>query len=389
MERWVQTWGQAHTALSAFSFRDGCRTFRLLINTAVGGKRVRVRLSNVHGTAPVTLGGVCVARCDENGVLCGDSVDLDAPQRLGAGESAVTGSGKLDLQPGDWFCVSLCVQSGELQSGNLENTARCLVLSGDSRHAIYPTPTTRLKETVRKGACRQLRMQLKPPVPLFETVEVLNVSGASAIAVFGDSLSQQGFWTQPFERRIRARFPGRFSVINRGINGNRVLRDTSPVFPLHGFYGVRGVNRLQRDVLQYSDVSHAILSLGVNDLVHYASISGKPQEKPDVDVLCEAIFSLSDRMRETGIRVMGCTLVNFRDCIDATDEKADLCDQVNAVLRQNESRFDALFDLNAVVADPARPQHTRLDYLGKDKMHFNILGGAAVADAIDLGFFRL
>lgn len=389
MERWVQTWGQAHTALSAFSYSDACRTFRLLINTAVGGKCVRVRLSNVHGDAAVTLGGVCVARCDENGVLCGDSVDLDAPRTLAAGESIVTGSGKLDLQPGDWFCVSLCVQSGELQSGNLENTARCLILSGDSRHAIYPNPTTRLKETVRKGACRLLRIQLKPPVPLFETVELLNDTGASSIAVFGDSLSQQGFWTQPFERRIRARFPGRFSVINRGINGNRVLRDTSPVFPLHGFYGVRGVNRLQRDVLQYPDVSHAILSLGVNDLIHYASISGKPQEKPDVDVLCEAILSLSDRMRETGIRVMGCTLVNFRDCIDATDEKADLCDQVNAVLRQNENRFDSLFDLNAVVADPARPQHTRLDYLGKDKMHFNILGGAAVADAIDLGFFRL
>ena len=71
------------------------------------------------------------------------------------------------------------------------------------------------------------------------------------------------------------------------------------------------------------------------------------------------------------------------------DEKADLCDQVNAVLREKADRFDCLFDLNAVVADPARPQHTRLDYLGKDKMHFNILGGAAVADAIDLGFFRL
>ena len=388
MEQWVQTWGQAHTALSAFSFSNMCRTFRLIINTAIGGKRVQVQLSNAHGALPVTLGGVCVARCDANGVLLGDSVDLDAPQTLAAGESIVTGSGALTLAPGDWFCVSLCVQAGELQSGNLENTARCLVLPGDSRHAIYPTPTTRFKETVRKGACKLLRMQLKPPVPLFETVEVLNDTGASSIAVFGDSLSQQGFWTQPFERRIRERFPGRFSVINRGINGNRVLRDTSPVFPFKGFYGVRGVNRLQRDILQYPDVSHAILSLGVNDLIQYASINGKPQEKPDIDVLCEAIFSLSDRMRANGIRVMGCTLVNFRDCIDATDEKADQCDQVNAVLRENEARFDCLFDLNAVVADPAKPQHSRLDYLGKDKLHFNIIGGAAVADAIDLGFFR-
>ena len=60
---------------------------------------------------------------------------------------------------------------------------------------------------------------------------------------------------------------------------------------------------------------------------------------------------------------------------------------VKAVLRENETRFDCLFDLNAVVADPAKPQHSRLDYLGKDKLHFNIIGGAAVADAIDLGFF--
>ncbi len=387
MEQWVQTWGQSHTALSAFSFGNGCRTFRLLINTAVGGHRVRVRLSNIHGASPVTLGGVCVAKCDENGVLCGDSVDLDAPQRLAAGETVVTGSGKLRLQPGEWFCVSLCVKEGVPESGNLENTARCLVLSGDSRHAIFPHPTTRFKETVRKAACKLLRMQLKPPVPLLETVELLNETGASSIAVFGDSLSQQGFWTQPFERRIRDAYPGIYSVINRAVNGNRVLRDTSPVFPFKGFYGVRGVNRLQRDVLQYPDVTHAILELGVNDLIQYASISGKPQEKPDIDVLCEAIFSLSDRMRANGIRVMGCTLVNFRDCIDATDEKADLCDQVNAVLRANADRFDRLFDLNAVVADPEKPQHTRLDYLGKDKLHFNILGGTAVADAIDLRFF--
>lgn len=388
MEQWVQTWGQSHTALSAFSFGDGCRTFRLLINTAIGGNRVRVRLSNVHGASPVTLGGVCVARCDENGVLCGDSVDLDAPLCLAAGEAIVTGSGKLDLQPGDWFCVSLCVKSGELQSGNLENTARCLVLSGDSRHAIYPHPTTRFRETVRKGASKLLRIKLNPPVPLFETVELQNGDGASAITVFGDSLSQQGFWTTPFERRIRARFPGRFSVINRSINGNRVLRDTSPVFPLKGLYGIRGVNRLQRDVLQYPDVSHAILALGVNDLIHYGTICGKPQEKPDVDVLCEAILSLSDQMRDAGIRVMGCTLINFRDCIDATDEKSALCDEVNALLRTNADRFDRLFDLNAVVADPEKPQHSRLDYLGKDKLHFNIVGGAAVADAIDLGFFE-
>ena len=64
-----------------------------------------------------------------------------------------------------------------------------------------------------------------------------------------------------------------------------------------------------------------------------------------------------------------------------------MCDEVNAALRANADRFDALFDLNAVTADPTRPQHARLDWLGGDKLHFNEIGGHAVAHAIDLNFF--
>ena len=388
MQQWVQTWGQAHTALSAFSFASGCRTLRLVLKSNIGGTAIRVRLSNEFGRDAVILGGVCAALCDEEGVLTSDSVDLDAPAFLPAGESAVTSEGALRVPVGSYLCVSVCVNGGPLQSGNLMNNARCLMMHGDRRHSIFPDDLGRFKDMLRGAASTLLRMKLPAPIPLFDTVELLNADGASSIVVFGDSLSQQGFWVNPFEERIRDVFPGRFSVINRSIGGNRVLRDTSPVFPLKGFYGVRSLNRLRRDVLQYPDISHAVLEVGVNDVLQFGTVSGRSNEKPDIDILTQGIFSMAAEMRANGIRVMGTTLPYIIDHIDGTKEKSDLVDQVNETLRTNAEAFDALLDLGAIVADPDKPQHAKREYLGGDKLHFNEKGGDAVANAVDLGFFE-
>ena len=389
MQQWVQTWGQSHTALSAFSFADGCRTLRLVLRSNISGTAIRVKLSNEHGRAAVVLGGVSAAPCDEEGVLTGDSIDLDAPAFLPPGETAVTEAGAIRVQAGDYLCISVCVNGGPLQSGNLLNNARCLMMHGDRRHSIFPDDLTRFKDSVQWLACGLLRMKLPRPIPLFDTVELLNGDGASSIVVFGDSLSQQGFWVNPFEDRIREAFPGRFSVINRSIGGNRVLRDTSPVFPLKGFYGVRSLNRLGRDVLQYPDITHAVLEVGVNDVLQFGSVSGRSSEKPDIDILTQGIFSMAADMRARGIRVMGTTLPYLIDHIDGTKEKSDLVDQVNEALRTRADAFDALLDLGAVTADPDRPQHAKRAFLGGDKLHFNEAGGHAVADAVDLDFFRI
>ena len=388
MKQWVQAWGQAHAPLSAFSFGNQCRTVRLVLRTAVSGEKIRVRLSNEYGKTDVLLSGISAAPCNETGVLTGDGVDLPVVKKISAGESVTSGEAALRLHAGDHFCVSLCVREGKLTSGNLMSGVNCLLLSGDRRHSIYPNDRPRLNDSVRHFATNLLSIPLQTPIPLFETVELLNADGARSIVVFGDSLCQQGFWVNPFAERVREAFPGKFSVINRSIMGNRVLRDASPVFPLKGFYGKRAMTRLERDVLQYPDVSHVILMLGANDLLHYATINGRPNEKPSPMQLLDGVFSLAETMQSHGLRVMGCTLVNFRDCVDATQEKSDLCDLVNTLIRANADRFDAFLDLAAVTGDPEHPQHTRPEYVGGDNMHFNARGGKAVAEAIDLTFFK-
>src|SRR5471030_850797 len=69
-ERWVSAWG---TALQAVPQREdlpalyrapeiGGRTVRQIVYPAIDGRHVRLRFSNVYGTAPLVIEGAQVAR---------------------------------------------------------------------------------------------------------------------------------------------------------------------------------------------------------------------------------------------------------------------------------------------------------------------------------------
>ena len=57
-------------------------------------------------------------------------------------------------------------------------------------------------------------MYFHKPIPLFQSVQVLNSTGATSIIVYGDSISQQGYWTNAFAKRIEESYPGRYAVVN-------------------------------------------------------------------------------------------------------------------------------------------------------------------------------
>ena len=57
--RWVVAWGAAPDSVGP---PLQARTVRQIIRAGIGGSSVRIRLSNLFGTAPVTIGPVRVAR---------------------------------------------------------------------------------------------------------------------------------------------------------------------------------------------------------------------------------------------------------------------------------------------------------------------------------------
>lgn len=390
---WIGVWGQSHIHLSLFYYPKKERTYRLIVNSAVSGEKVRVRLSNTYGKTSVKIKRITVAPCDSNGEInSAEQIKIctykgEESITLSKGERIVLDEVSMSFSANSYFCVSACVTDGALRSGNLMNNAKLIFTDGDSTKTLSLDHKPRKRDSVITIAGKALKIPLHTPIPLFEDIEFYNTDNAKAVAVFGDSLSQQGFWTNAFEKRLRKEIPCKYTLINKSVMGNRVLRDWSRQFILPGLYGKRAMERIKDEILSYDGISHCIIFLGTNDLIQYGSPDAFPWEKPDINELCGAFADMADALHQRNIKVIVFTVPAFGAASAGSRGKDALRKELNSWIKENASLFDSVIDVSELISDKTDKYYTSSEFLGGDKMHINALGGEKIADAIDLSIF--
>jgi len=391
-ENWVETWGMSHASLSLMSFFSGKRTLRLVLHSAISGKRVRIRLCNRYSGSAVVVGRASIALCGKDGAISapggmrpiafGGSQGLTLPP----GETAISDETEFAVPAGAYLCVNLFIEKGRLQSGNLLNNALLLCAKGDHAGEPVMRHEKRPRDYVIAVAGKLLGMTLHSPIPLFQAVELQGGDGASSIVCFGDSLTQQGFWSNCFEEKIRSLYPGRYSVINKAINGSRILRDTSKRFPLRGFFGIKALERVHDDVFAFEGISHVVFCLGTNDYLQPGTIAARGNERASAQEIADGTAALAAMIRARGITLVGLNLVPTGLSMDSAPEKNALRVQLNEWY-EDCGAFDYSFDVSSAFASPEDPDLPVATYVGKDKTHPNAEGGRAIAQAIDCGVF--
>lgn len=391
-EKWVQAWGQAHSALSFFYYPSCSKTYRMVIRSPISGKKLRLELSNECAKNNVYIGSVTVARCDAKGNFSDGyqtvSYKSSSSFCLNIGEVITTDPIDFCVEAGEYFCISIYVEKGALRSGNLIDSVDLITVKGDVTKEKTVENQRRKRDKVREVASKLLKMYFHKPIPLFQSVELLNETGASAITVFGDSISQQGYWTNAFSERVRNEFPGRYSVINKSIMGNRTLLDFSKRFFCKGLFGISGLNRIQRDILNYEDTEYVIYALGTNDFLQYNTIAAPKSEKPTAKEHFDAVAGISDLLEKNGKKLIVFNVLNFGEAIDSRPEKEAMVKEYNTMLSENADRFHAVYDQAGLVVNPDKPHCSKKEYLGKDYIHPNREGGKLVADNVNLDWFR-
>lgn len=391
-DKWVQVWGQAHAALSFFYYPSCKKTFRLVINPAVSGKALRFELSNEHAKCDVYIGAVTAATCDENGNVTGEfkCVTFNSKSKfcIRKGEVLLSDTVNIPVRAGEYFCISVYVEKGDLRSGNLIDDADIITVKGNVTEEKKIQNQRRKRDKVREFASDVLKMYFHKPIPLFQSVQVLNDTDASSVIVFGDSISQQGYWTNAFAKRMRNKFPGRYSVINKSIMGNRTLYNFNNRFICKGLFGTGGLNRFERDVMNYPDCKYVIFALGTNDFLQYNTIAAPKNEKPTAKQLFDAVVGLSQLLEKHGKKLIVFNVLNFGECIDSRPEKEAMVAEYNKLLEDNKHLFYAVYDKAGLCVNPEKPNCTLKKYLGKDYLHPNLEGGQLVADNTDMNWFR-
>jgi lysophospholipase L1-like esterase len=355
----------------------GNHTLRQIVHTSIGGDRVRVVLSNVFGTAPLTIGAAHIALRDKEALI---ALQTDRALRF-------SGQGTITIPPGAVMVsdpVNLTVaalaelvvdlyipeqfapQSSPLTAHNGARQTSYVSTPGDhTGEASLPVATT------------------IPSWFFLARVEVSTPSTSVAVVTFGDSITDgynstpdtNNRWPDHLAKRLSQSGTTRTGVLNAGIDGNKVLADG---------LGVSALARFDRDVLAQTGAKYLVVLEGINDLGIV-----RDGRRPTAVELIAGYEQLIARAHAHDLKIYGGTLMPFQDAAFPgywTAEGEGTRQAVNQWIRGGSS-FDAVLDFDAVVRDPVEPNRYRAQYDSGDHLHPNDAGYQAVAAAVDLGLF--
>ncbi|MFD9445227.1 SGNH/GDSL hydrolase family protein [Streptomyces sp. NPDC060006] len=398
---WTGTWATAPTAVpgsDTTTFRD--RTIRQIVHTSIAGNALRIRLSNEFGTQPLKIGEVRVAR---------RAAGTDASAIDPATDRAVTFSGRPSVTiPAGAPAVSDPVALRVPASSDLvvslhlpERTPGSTVNSFASQRAYVAAGNVTGETEIEAESVTQrwyfltgVSVRTASPAPS-------GGNRASAVVALGDSitadttLDSNHRWSDFLAKRLQGpggpRHP--VGVLNKGISGNRLLRDPNPpaghpAEAYAAYFGESALKRFDRDVAAQPGVRHVLVLLGVNDLGHPGTVAPL-SEKVTAQDLIEGHRQLVARAHERGLRIYGATITPFKgDTLGFyTPENAAARRAFNHWLRTSGA-YDAVIDFDAALRDPADPERLLAAYDSGDHLHTNDAGREAMARAVPLRLFR-
>ena len=371
--KWVEAWYSPPLAPTAvLTFGDvrifAHQTVRQVVRLESGGERVRIRLTNELGLAPVKIGSVHVALSSPNAVTdpgtdhvltFGGKPDAVIP----VGQALVSDPVEMTVTAFADLAISIYYPERLAPAGHLLQVH----LSPKGDHGA--DPVWRDSTPARAPA-------------LVSGVEVETGPAHHVLVTFGDSITEGAGATpgtnmdypEQLARRLEHSSAGSsWVVINSGISGNRLLHEGS---------GPSALDRFERDALDIPGVSAIIVLEGINDIGWAFDANGDTGPVSPADLI-GAYKQLIARAHARGLKIFGGTILPYEDAGYYHPEGEAVRAAVNDWIRTSGA-FDGVIDFEQAVRDPQHPTRYRGADQSGDNLHPNDAGYRAMSEAVDL-----
>ena len=374
---WVTTWATAlqiaepHNNPPAPGLAGN--SFRQIIQVSIGGKALRLHLSNLFNEDETEILGVEIARAATMGVspeiVPGSTVELTFGGRraftMAPGEEAVSDPVRFRLAERENLAVT--IHYGKISATRLTShpgsRTTSYIAAGNTTDFSAPAATTDHWYTI-------------------SAIDVKPRRRSAAIAVLGDSITDgrgtttngQDRWTDQLSRSLLGdRRTRNLSVLNFGLGGNCILR---------GGNGPTAQSRYGRDLFGPCGVKYIILFEGTNDL-------GGSRDGVATAEQIKAVFR--DIVREAharGIKVFAATVTSaVGSFYQRAGEHEKGRQALNAWIRES-GEFDGVIDFDRITAGPDDPARINPAFLFEnDWLHLNADGYRLMGTSIDHSLF--
>ena len=383
---WSVSWATAqHVAGPALD----TQSVRMITHLTQGGDALRVRLGNTLGTVPLQVGGVSVA------------ARADGPRLVAGTVRPVTfdGSGSVSVAPGK-YVVSDPI---ELVTAAGQDVAVSMFLPGAATPGAHAAAFETGYLTAASAGDRTAELDgasyttTTGQFLVVDAVDVRNARVTGAVVVVGGSVTDgtgsdktgplgsgpaappNSRWSDVLARRVLAELPrdAQLSVAQAGIGGNTISRECPNGAQTAPYGNVQ--DRLDRDVLSHSGISHIVVYAGTNDLGFGVGCTAEQ--------IVDAFRDVVRRAHRKGVSVVIATVTPRAIYTAVPNEQRYL---VNRWITKENScggECDGIVDFDAVVRWWAYPNAINPEYDSGDDIHPNADGYALMGQAIDLRLF--
>ncbi len=374
---WVTTWATAlqiaepHNNPPAPGLAGN--SFRQIVQVSIGGKSLRLHLSNLFNEDETEILGVEIARAATMGaspeILPGSTVELTFGGRrsftMAPGEEVVSDPVRFKLAERENLAVT--IHYGKISATRLTShpgsRTTSYIAAGNTTDFSAPVAKTDHWYTI-------------------SAIDVKPRRRSAAIAVLGDSITDgrgtttngQDRWTDQLSRSLLSdRRTRNLSVLNFGLGGNCILR---------GGNGPTAQSRYRRDLFGPRGVKYVILFEGTNDL-------GGSRDGVATAEQIKAVFrDIIREAHERGIRVIGATVTSAVGSFYQREGEHEKGRQaLNAWIRES-GEFDGVIDFDKITAGPDDPTRINPAFLFEnDWLHLNADGYRLMGTSIDRSLF--
>ncbi|KRJ14736.1 SGNH/GDSL hydrolase family protein [Acinetobacter pittii] len=351
------------------------QTIKQISQISLGGEAIRLVFTNQYGDQPLYIDKTTV------GLIKGQSLKLKSTY-------PVYFSGKLKAQilPGKQLMsdpIHLPVPDhGQLMVNTfIQKPTTFKTFHWDAKQTSWLITGNQTANLNTPNSAKTTTARL-----LLSSIEVKPKRKAHVVAVIGDSITDGATatldtntrWTDFLAKRLS---PHQIAVINSGISGNRLLTDGM---------GDSALERLKKEVFQYSGVKTLIVLVGINDISWPGTAFAPKQQIPTFEALTQGYKRVVDEAHRQGIQVIGATLLPFSGALPNTPldnyyqpNKDELRQRINHWIRTSHT-FDGVLELEQGLKDPKHPDRLNPIYDSGDHLHPNDRGNQQMANLVDL-----
>ncbi len=374
---WTATWSTAPQLVEPGNMPPAPglsnNTLRQVMRVSIGGKSIRVKLSNEFSTNPVTMLEVQIAASKG-----GSAIDASTIKKLKFNRSTVVTINPgtavysdpipFNLEPRMDLAITIC----------FEQTPSDLTGHPGSRTTSFLVP----------GKMTSVP-EFKDFVPTdhwyyINGIDVKAPESSAAVAIIGNSITdgrgsgtnRQNRWPDILsERLLKNQGTEKVAVLNLGIGGNCVLKDC---------LGPSALKRFKRDILNQQRVRYVIIMEGINDIGQTRDSASASQVARD---LIGAYEQMIREAHSSGLLVYGATLLPFGKSFYFTGFREKARHSVNEWIR-NSRLLDGVIDFEKAMQNPEDSLTILPSLHTGDFLHPNEAGYKIMGETIDLKLFE-